>query len=49
MFASPSLQQAEAAGDFLIGLVLAAEVAAEAVLVELLAAWSCPTAGSRRG
>jgi hypothetical protein len=30
-------EQAEAAGDFLIGFGLAAEVAAEAVLVELLA------------
>ena len=42
MFASPSWQQAEAAGDFLIGFVLAAEVAAEAVLVELLAGGHVP-------
>ena len=39
-----ALEQAEAAGDFLVGLLLAAEVAAEAILVELLAALQVPQA-----
>ena len=39
-----ALEQAEAAGDFLVGLLLAAEVAAEAILVELLAARHVPQA-----
>jgi 2-oxoisovalerate dehydrogenase E1 component len=40
------LQQAEAAGDFLVGLFLAAEVAAEAVLVELFAGRHVPQAAA---
>jgi len=43
------LEQAETAGDFLVGFFFAAEIAAEAVLVELFAGRSCPTGGSRRG
>src|SRR5690606_8730429 len=36
------VEQAETAGDFLVGFLLAAEAAAEAVLVELLAAGHVP-------
>src|SRR4051794_651350 len=42
----PFGKQAEAAGDFLIGFGLAAEVAAEAVLVELLARAHVPEAAA---
>jgi hypothetical protein len=41
--------QAEPPRDFLIGLGLAAQVAAEAVLVELLARRRVPQGGSRPG
>ena len=41
--------QPEPPRDFLIGFDFAAQILAEAILVELLVRWSCPTGGSRPG